>query len=68
MTEAARRMGVSRTSALRALRNTGADIQEPSPKAFIVEEEAVAAYIAARGGADQVKRGRPRKAADERSA
>ena len=63
MTEAARRMGVSRTSALRALRNAGTDIQEPTPKAFIVDEKAVAAYIDGRGGADQVKRGRPRKAA-----
>jgi hypothetical protein len=61
MPEAARRLGVARTSAIRALTNAGVPLVRINQKALAVEETDLEAFVA--GRAAYGGRGRPRKTA-----
>lgn len=61
MGEAARRAGVSQASAIRTgLINAGVPLVRISPRAYVVEESDLAAYVEARGGT--LRPGRPKGA------
>lgn len=57
---AAERMGVTITGARIALLRDGVPLTAIAGNAYAVDESDLAAYIAQRGGADAIRRGRPR--------